>query len=224
MILIRNHRKIISFDLDGTLVSARFGDMVWNHGIPMEFAKKYALGFDDAQNIVMGEYKTLGDKDLLWYDIAYWLKRFNLSVSPEELLKRYEDYIVPAQDAKEVLGRLKERYALIVASNAARIFVEKELKHTGLEIYFDRIISATSDYGMVKKGEDFYKRLCSEMDANLSDFIHIGDHPVFDYMAPISLGIEAYLFKSKEPFFSIYHAENVEGKTITNLKELEVLL
>jgi len=224
MIIMRNHRKIISFDLDGTLVSARFGDMVWNHGIPMEFAKRYALRFDDAQKIVMGEYRTLGDRDLLWYDIVYWLKRFNLSISPEELLKRYEDYIIPDKDARDVLGRLKERYTLIVASNAARIFVEKELKHTGLELYFHRIISATSDYGMVKKGEDFYKRLCSEMDASANDFIHIGDHPIFDYKAPISLGIEAYLFKSQDPFFSIYHAEDIEEKTISSLKELEVLL
>ncbi|HOJ43930.1 MAG TPA: hypothetical protein PK800_07390, partial [Syntrophorhabdaceae bacterium] len=100
---MRNNRKIISFDLDGTLVSARFGDMVWNHGIPIEYAKKYSLDFDDARKIVINEYKTLGDEDLLWYDIEYWLKRFNLSVSSEELLKRYEDYIVPAKNAKEVL-------------------------------------------------------------------------------------------------------------------------
>lgn len=221
---MRNHRKIISFDLDGTLVSAQYGDMVWNHGIPVEYAKKYSMGFENARKTVIGEYKTLGDGDLLWYDIGYWLKRFNLDVSPEELLKRYEDYILPAQDAKEVLGRLKERYTLIVASNAARIFVEKELAYTGLAPYFNRIISATSDYGMVKKGEDFYRRLCLEMDAQAGDFIHIGDHPVFDFMAPSSLGIEAYLFKSHDPFFSIYHTEKIDGKTISSLGELEVLL
>ncbi|HPP06773.1 MAG TPA: HAD family hydrolase [Syntrophorhabdaceae bacterium] len=221
---MRNNRKIISFDLDGTLVSARFGDMVWNHGIPIEYAKKYSLDFDDARKIVINEYKTLGDEDLLWYDIEYWLKRFNLSVSSEELLKRYEDYIVPAKNAKEVLERLEERYTLIVASNAARIFVEKELTHTGLASFFKRIISATSDFGMVKKGEDFYKRLCSELNADVDDFIHIGDHPVFDYMAPISLGIKAYLFKGQDPSFSIYHTEEVDGKRISNFLELEALL
>jgi len=80
---MRNHRKIISFDLDGTLVSAQYGDMVWNHGIPVEYAKKYSMGFEDARKTVIGEYKTLGDGDLLWYDIGYWLKRFNLDLSPE---------------------------------------------------------------------------------------------------------------------------------------------
>lgn len=221
---MRNHRKIISFDLDGTLVSARYGDMVWNHGVPEEYAKKYSMEFKEAQEAVIREYKTLGDGDLLWYDIEYWLKRFGLSASPEELLKRYEDYIVPAQDAKNVLGRLGVRYTLIVASNAARIFVEKELEHTGLAPYFSHIISATSDYGMVKKGEDFYKRLCDEMGAKASDLIHIGDHPLFDYRAPLSLGIESYLFKSHDPSFSIYHDEDIDGKTISSLVELEALL
>ncbi|MCX8110058.1 MAG: HAD family hydrolase [Syntrophorhabdaceae bacterium] len=221
---MRNHRKIISFDLDGTLVSAQYGDMVWNHGIPEEYAKKYSIGFKEAQEAVIKEYRTLGDGDLLWYDIGYWLKRFGLSVSSDELLKRYEDYIVTAFDAKEVLSRLATRYTLIVASNAARIFVEKELEHTGLTPYFDRIISATSDYKMVKKGEDFYMRLCQEMGAKASDFIHIGDHPIFDYRAPSSIGIEAYLFKSPDPTFSIYHTEEIDEKVISCLGELEVLL
>ncbi len=217
---MRNHRKIISFDLDGTLVSARYGDMVWNHGIPEEYAKKYSLDFNDAQKYVIGEYRTIGDGDILWYDIRYWLNRFGLEVSPEELLKRYEEYIVPSEDVQEVLKNLKKSYILIVASNAARIFVDKELEYTGLKGFFTKVISATTDYGMVKKGKEFYRMLCNELDVQPNDIIHIGDHPIFDYKAPMSLGIKAYLFKNNTPLYGIHDTNDAIENIITRLKDI----
>jgi len=36
-------KKIVSFDLDGTLVDAGYGDVVWNHGIPEEYAKRHRM-------------------------------------------------------------------------------------------------------------------------------------------------------------------------------------
>ncbi len=107
-----------------------------------------------------------------------------------------------------------------MASNAARIFVDKELEHTDLTGYFTKIISATTDYGMVKKGEEFYKMLCRELDVEPEDIIHIGDHPAFDYRAPMSLGIKAYLFKSSDPLFSIHHNDGADKETITRLKDI----
>ncbi|OPY68322.1 MAG: hypothetical protein A4E62_02077 [Syntrophorhabdus sp. PtaU1.Bin002] len=41
-------KKIISFDLDGTLVHGKYGDIVWNQGIPEEYADKYGFTFDEA--------------------------------------------------------------------------------------------------------------------------------------------------------------------------------
>ncbi|MCX7965681.1 MAG: HAD family hydrolase [Syntrophorhabdaceae bacterium] len=221
---MRNHKKVISFDLDGTLVSAKYGDMVWNHGIPEEYAKKYSISFDEAKEKVINEYKTMGDSHILWYDITYWLDRFGLSIDARELLDRYESYIVTADKIKEGLEGLKKRYNLIVASNAARIFVEKELEYTGLMPFFQNVISATTDFGIVKKGEDFYKKICLEMNVRPEEVIHIGDHPVFDYKAPLSIGIEAYLFRSHDPEFSLNHDEDIKDRVIYNLKELTEIL
>ena len=101
-------KKIISFDLDGTLVDAKYGDMVWNHGIPEEYARKYGMSFDEARAIVMDQYRSVGDSDLLWYEIDHWLKRFGLQVSADDLLGRYETFIKLLPGATEVV-RIPER-------------------------------------------------------------------------------------------------------------------
>jgi putative hydrolase of the HAD superfamily len=191
-------KKIVSFDLDGTIVNGQFGEMVWNHGIPEEFSKKYSIAFEEAKRLIIKEYEAIGDTNILWYNIEYWLNRFNLPIAADTLLNRYEAYIELLPDVKEVLETLKGKYTLIIASNAARIFVEKELYHMGAAHYFSHIISATTDYKMVKKGEGFYKKLCNTLNVSPEELIHVGDHPIFDFVAPSSVGIESYLLRSLE--------------------------
>jgi len=212
-------KKVISFDLDGTLVDARYGDMVWNHGIPDEYARSYGMTFDEAKAFIRAEYESVGDGDILWYEIGHWLKRFSLDVDAADLLDRYTQHIALLPGACEVLRSLHGRYTLVVASNAARIFVEKELAQTGLSGFFSRVVSATTDYGMVKKQEAFFLRLCAEMGVSVTDVVHVGDHPVFDHDVPSDLGIESY------------HVDGHDGgkvsgarRTISGLKDLlEVL-
>jgi len=210
-------KKVISFDLDGTLVDARYGDMVWNHGIPDEYAKAYGMTFDDALKLIRAQYESVGDGDILWYEIEHWLKRFSLEIEANELLDRYASYIRLMPDAAEVLRELYGRYTLVIASNAARIFVEKELAHTGVAGLFTHIVSATTDYGMIKKEESFFRRLCADIGVTSGEMVHVGDHPVFDHDVPSELGIESYHINGHD-------ADVEERRTISGLKDLlEVL-
>lgn len=210
-------KKVISFDLDGTLVDARYGDMVWNHGIPAEYAKICGLTFDDSRRFVRAQYESVGDCDILWYEIGHWLNRLSLNIKADELLARYESYIDLMPDAAEVLRALHNRYILVIASNAARIFVEKELGHTGLAGLFSRIVSATTDYGMIKKERGFFRKLCAELGVSFEEMVHVGDHPVFDHDVPSGLGIESYHINGQCGAVG-------ERRTISGLKDLlEVL-
>jgi len=173
-------KKIISFDLDGTIVDGAYGNMVWLEGVPERYARKHGMPLEDAKKAVKKEYDSIGEAHLLWYDIGYWLDRLGLTVSIPELLDSYADHIRLLPHAAEAISALGERYTLVVASNAARIFVEKELGHTGLEASFSRAISATSDFGMVKKQGAFFLRLCSTLGVSPDEVVHVGDHAVFD--------------------------------------------
>jgi putative hydrolase of the HAD superfamily len=190
--------------MDGTLISGTYGNMVWHHGIVQEYAKRHSISFEDAYLYIKNLYDSIGETDIRWYEIEYWLKRFDLNISAIELLNQYEDYIIPTPGAKEVLKDLSARYTLIVASNAARIFVEKELQHTGLDRYFSYSISATTDYRMVKKDRAFYELLCTNMKVEPHEVIHVGDHRVFDFEIPLSLGIDAYYY--------VNHSEKTDKK------------
>ncbi|MGD0656671.1 MAG: HAD family hydrolase [Syntrophorhabdales bacterium] len=192
-------KKVISFDLDGTIVDGAYGNMVWLEGIPEKYAERYGLPVGDAKRAVKSAYDSIGEADLLWYDIDYWLRRFGLAVRPEDLLEEYVDHIRLLPHVAEVVRELKEKYALVIASNAARPFVEKELRRTGLEGCFSHIVSATSDLRMVKKEEGFYRELCRLLGVSPAEMAHVGDHAVFDMEVPLRVGIDAFLYDPAAP-------------------------
>jgi putative hydrolase of the HAD superfamily len=107
-------------------------------------------------------------------------------------MHQYVDKISIYPDVHCILDRLKEKFPIILASNAGREFIEVEMEATGLWRYFDRIFSATSDFGEVKKTIGFYQRICQILGANPQEVVHVGDHYDFDYLVPRTLGIHAF--------------------------------
>ena len=114
-------------------------------------------------------------------------------------MHQYVDKISVYPDVNYILSWLKEKFPIILTSNAGREFIDVEMEATGLGGYFDRIFSATSDFGEVKKTVGFYQRICQILGVNPQEIIHVGDHYEFDYLVPRSLGIQAfYLDRSDE--------------------------
>lgn len=184
--------KIISFDMDGTLVDPEFTDWVWLHGIPKLYARKKGLSFDEAKAMVVEEYQKVGEGAIEWYDIKYWFRLFQLDEAWKTLMEHYADKISAYGDARHILERLRERYPLVLTSNAGREFIDIEMEVTGMGRYFNRIFSATSDFQVVKKTAQFYQRICEILKAEPGEIVHVGDHYEFDYLVPQSLGIEAF--------------------------------
>jgi putative hydrolase of the HAD superfamily len=184
--------KIISFDMDGTLIAPEFTDWVWLHGIPTLYAEKFRIPFEEAKAFVEREYRKVGEGAIEWYDIKYWFRFFQLEMPWQVLMGRYIDKIKIYPDVNPLLDRLKDKFSLVLTSNAGREFIDIELKATGLGGFFDRIFSATSDFGDVKKTTRFYYRICEILGSKPDEIVHVGDHHEFDYLVPRTLGIHAF--------------------------------
>ena len=185
--------KVISFDLDGTLINFRFVDSVWFEGIPRLCSVKKRVSFDDAVKAVKREYDKVGKERLEWYDLHYWIRKFGLNVDGQELLRYFEHRIRTYPEVPKVLEQLKQKgFRLIIVTNAHREFVELELKKAKIENYFERVFSSTSDFGMVKKAVNLYRRVCNILEISPQEMIHIGDDRNFDFDVPRRLGILSF--------------------------------
>ena len=185
--------KVISFDLDGTLIDYRFVGSVWFEGIPRLYSVKKGVSFGDARKAVKGEYDRVGKERLEWYDLRYWMRKFGLNVAPQELMGYFEHRIKTYPEVPKVLEQLKQRgFRLIVVTNARREFVELELRKAEIENYFERVFSSTSDFGMVKKTVNLYQRVCNILEISPQKMIHVGDDRNFDFDVPRRLGILAF--------------------------------
>ncbi|PKP56800.1 hypothetical protein CVT91_12195 [Candidatus Atribacteria bacterium HGW-Atribacteria-1] len=71
MVNCKNTLKIISFDVDGTLVDLEYNDLVWFKEIPELVAQKKKISFERSLKFVYEEYAKLGEHNLNWYDINY---------------------------------------------------------------------------------------------------------------------------------------------------------
>jgi putative hydrolase of the HAD superfamily len=185
--------KIISFDLDGTLVTPDFVETVWLRKIPQLYAIKNNISFDEALKIVEKEYFKVGPERLEWYNIHFWLKKFKISISWKNILMSCINRLKLYPEVIGVLENLNEYYRLIITSNAAVEFIETEMDTLKIDSYFDHIFSAVSDFKKTKKNEEVFELICNKIRVKKNEIIHIGDNYEFDYQTPKRLGIKAFL-------------------------------
>ena len=107
-------KKLISFDLDGTLIDPTYTTFVWEVGIPRLYTKKYDVSFSEATSIVKGEYQRVGDSALEWYDIAYWFRFFELPEQWQDLMEEHRDKVRPFPEVKGVMEDLAQSHDLII--------------------------------------------------------------------------------------------------------------
>jgi putative hydrolase of the HAD superfamily len=188
MTALKDAVKVVSFDVEGTLVTTDFSYAIWFEMIPQRYAQRYGLDVEEAIRRIRKEYDSIGDQRLEWYDVQYWFTRFDLGradIAMEELQNRVNYY----PDTKDVLEKLGKRYKLSVASGSPRPFLKHLLRD--VEHKFSSIFSSTSDFKKVKTA-DFYREICSRLGVEAGQIVHIGDNKQFDFLEPASVGIRAF--------------------------------
>ena len=61
---------IISFDLDGTIMTSAYADRVWLEGLPHIYAKEKHISYTNAKKLLTTAYDTIGDHTPEWYDLS----------------------------------------------------------------------------------------------------------------------------------------------------------
>lgn len=190
--------KVISFDLDGTLTNSSFAESVWLEEIPKAYAIKNKISLEKAKKNVFTSYNEIGNEKLEWYNISYWLIRFQLKIQPQILLNSCKHKIKLFDDVKITLNKLsKSKKKLIIISNARREFVDLEITQTGITKFFDNIFSATSDFNLIKNSSEIYLKICQICEITPPEMFHIGDHYKFDFQIPSQIGIKTIFLDRK---------------------------
>ena len=180
--------KTISFDVDGTLVDAEFNDLVWLEEIPRLYAEKEGIDFEEAYRFILGEYEKVGENDLRWYDMSYWLRTFGLKKTYKEILQKYEGKIDIYPDVRATLEALKGSFPMIVVTVMPREFLDVKLKK--LDGYFYATFSTISDFKGLKTS-DVYREICLRLNIALDELLHVGDSWEMDYIEPRKAGANA---------------------------------
>jgi putative hydrolase of the HAD superfamily len=184
--------RVISFDLDGTVMRSEFGDIVWLEGLPKKFAQFKKIPVEEAKTSFRIAYDQTGKGKREWYDLNYWISKYQLPIAPQQLLDEYSSVVRPFDDVEPVLKKLSRSFILIISSSAMREFIDIELKTSSLRPYFRHIFSSTSDTRMVKKDPFFYKMICQRLHISPKEMIHVGDDMASDVDAPRSIGITSF--------------------------------
>ncbi|QOJ79197.1 HAD family hydrolase [Infirmifilum lucidum] len=190
--------SVVSFDLDGTLVTREYVDYFWLELVPRLYAEKHGLALEEAKRIVYASYDEIGPGDVRWYMPGYWFRRFGIEEHLESALREASERIRPYKDAIEVVEDLQGRYTLIISTSAAREFVGLVLSK--VELYsraFSRVFSSSSDFGLPGKPAAFYRRVAEKLGVRPDQVLHVGDDEENDFKNAVEAGVKALFVDRK---------------------------
>lgn len=185
---------VISFDLDGTLVTRDYVDHFWFEIVPRLYAMKRGISIDEARRIVMSEYDGVGPRDVRWYLPSYWFRKFGIEDHLKDALSEASEKVKPYEDAIDVVERLRRKYTLVLCTSAAREFIDMVLARVKqYSKAFRHIFSSSSDFGFGGKPPEFYRIVVRRLGVAPSQVLHIGDDLENDYRNAIEAGLRAAL-------------------------------
>jgi len=189
--------KVISFDMDGTLIDTEFNRYIWYQALPELYSRQFKIDFQQAKDCVSKEYDRVGMDALEWYDIKFWFRHFELEADWKEFLQKNAHWVNLYPEVKPAIAKLSRYFKLVVTSLVCREFLEVEVQAVGN--YFQRLFSVTSDFRQVKKTHEVYRLICHLFNIAPGEMVHIGDDPLSDFLIPREEGvISFYLDRQKQ--------------------------
>ncbi|MGR8947330.1 MAG: HAD-IA family hydrolase, partial [Gammaproteobacteria bacterium] len=146
----------VLLDMDGTLLDLYFDDKVWNQRLPERYAGAHNMPVEQAREAIQKLMAPIRGT-LQWYCFENWQKMTGIDLM--EIENEVYGYVQPRPGAIQFLQKLRSIPATIVlATNADRRSMSRKIAHTGIEQYFDYVISS-HDFGYAKESSEFWSSL-----------------------------------------------------------------
>ncbi|HOK39525.1 MAG TPA: HAD family hydrolase [bacterium] len=129
------------------------------------------------------------------------------------------------KDTKEILKYLKEKYHLILLTNAQYEYTMPEIKMFGLQNYFEKIY-ISSEYGIKKPAKNFFDLVFKDFKGiKEKEAVYIGDDFIADIKGAINANWRAIWLKNDDNDKMIDEKYRKKiFKVINNLNELRYIL
>jgi 2-haloacid dehalogenase len=227
---LRRDIRICMFDLYGTVVDMQAG--LTRAVTPYLKAKGSAIEpgrlvtwwrrthFENSMIDALLHRAHIPYREIGRISLSYTLERAGVPHTQDEVKQLVSEIerLPPFPDAVEALGRLKQRFRLVILSNGDPDMLEAIKPHLG--ITFDRIISV-AEAGSFKPHAATYRKAAEIMGARPGEILFVANH-AFDCVGAKASGMRtAFIDRRKRPFSDWQHQPDL---VVGNLAELADLL
>lgn len=183
-------RKLISFDLQGTLSASRFSDEFWLELLPALHADRHNMTLEQSRDQLENEFRSKGRYDAVFYDHRLRLNNLLAEWDFLTLVNRLKNKPVLYRKMIHTAKNIPPHIPCILLSATTRDFIDHEL---GFEKqYFYKIISSIDDYATAGKPPSLYRKISREMGILPEHCLHIGDCMEMDIINARSAGWQTF--------------------------------
>ena len=184
-------------DMDGVILDNTYDNNFWQNQIPGVISKNKNISFEDAKRLAVQifNYKK-NTKD--WYDVDYWSNMLNVDIEAEKRSSISLDRIQLYDGVTETLNKLKDKYRLILITNAHRKTLNIKLEKYDLNPYFENMVCA-HELHYVKENIQLWYMLKSRFKLDYTKTLLIED-TINNIKVGLSAGISQAVYLGDESY------------------------
>lgn len=146
----------VFLDMDGTLLDLYFYNHFWREHVPMRYAQKRELSVAAARAELAARYRSRAGT-LEWYCVDFWSRELDLDIVA--LKQEVAHLIAVHPDVRDFLAAVRQSgRRVVLVTNAHGKSLELKMRHTGIEPYFDALITS-HQLGLPKEDAAFWAAL-----------------------------------------------------------------